>query len=577
MAYDPAMRDMCRLHSIFSFRQLGRLLLLGALAVACAEGEPGPPGETGPTGGPGPAGSPGSPGPEGPGLQTVFLMEVGRYVPNPIRFDESAAEITAFDPATNQVFVINADAGTVDVLALIDPSAPTLAATISSTTLGGSPNSIAASSSVAAVAVEIVNAQDTSQQLPGRVVFLRTSDQSVLSTVTVGPQPDMLTFTPDGSKVLVANEGEPNDDLSINPEGSVSIIDVSGGFTNPTVTQVGFTDFNVGGSRASEFPARQIFPGATRAEDVEPEYIAVSPDSSTAYVVLQEHNALAVINVDTASVVAILDLGLKDYNLIGNEFDASDRDGGKNLRNWPVFGMYQPDGIAAYQAGDGRTYLVTANEGDAVEYDGFTELVVVGEAVLDPAVFSDADVLQRDENLGRLETSSTASDLDGDPEFERIVAYGGRSFSVWDGTTGALLYDSGNEFERLTALRLGTDFNASNDANVGDVRSVAKGPEPEDVAVGRVGRRTYAFIGLERVGGIMVYDVTQPQAPFFVQYVNNRDFGASNSELETGTAGDLGPEGLTFVSADDSPNGIPLLIVGNEVTGTTTIYEIVLE
>lgn len=606
------MRDTCDFIRTQMFSRVVPVALL-ALAVACEDGETGPQGPAGPPGNPGPAGPQGAAGPAGPqgpagaqgpvgpagtqgpagprgpggdqgpagppgpsGNQTVFLVETGRFVPNPVRFDESAAEITAFDPGTDRVFVVNADANTVDVLDLSTPSTPTLATTISNATLGGSPNSVAVANGVVAVAVEQVDAVDDTIQLPGRVIFLQASDLSVLNTVTVGALPDMLAFTPNGQTLLVANEGEPNANVTVNPEGSVSIIDLSTGVANATVQTVGFTDFNVSGSRASEYPAgiRQIFPGATRAEDLEPEFIAISPDGATAYTVMQEHNALAIIDIAAATVSAILYLGEKDHRLPGNELDASNRDGGPNITNWPIFGMYQPDSIAAYQAGDGVTYLVTANEGDAVDYDGFSDEQRLGDAVL-ASTFTSSATLQLDENLGRIQTSITASDRDGDGEYERIVVYGGRSFSIWNGATGALVFDSGNDFEVLTAVRFGVDFNASNDGNGGDNRSDDKGPEPEGVALGQLGGRTYAFIGLERIGGIMVYDVTHPESPFFVQYVNNRDFSATDSQLQTANFGDLGPEGLTFVSASDSPNGVPLLIVGSEITGTTTIYEIV--
>ena len=541
------------------------VFLAAAGGLGCAEGDPGPAGSAGPVG---PAGPPGPTGPINPGGRTaLFLTEIGRFVPDTIIFDDGAAEITAYDPASRRAFVVNAAADRVDVLDLSVPSTPTL---IASTSSVGSPNSVAVYDGLVAVAYDR-GTDDAPAR--GHVVFYRASDLVDQGSAEVGFLPDMVTFTPDGRTVLVANEGEPNDAVTDNPEGSISIVDVSGTLTdNMMSVEVGFTDFNVGGSRADEFPngIRQIFPGATRSEDLEPEFIAVSDDGATAYVTLQEHNALAIVDVATASVAAILDLGVKRYSIPGNEFDPSDRDSGINLDTWPVVGLYQPDGIAAYTADNGRTYLVTANEGDAADYSGFSEELRVGDLTLDPAVFPNAAALQAEAALGRLRTSSTAVDI---TNASRIVAYGGRSFSIWDGTTGALVFDSGNDFERITAVRLGDDFNASNDGNGGDARSDDKGPEPEGVVVGRIGTRFYAFIGLERVGGIMVYDITQPESPFFVQYVNNRDFGAPDAQLENAEAGDSGPEGLTFVRSADSPTGRPLLIVGNETTGTTTIYE----
>ena len=556
-------------------------LAVAGLSISCGEGDPGPPGSTGPIGSPGPTGPSGPLGPTGPigagQVTTIFLVEAGRYAPETPTFEQSAAEITAFDPGSQRVFVVNADAGSVDVLDLSDPTAPGLIDTITSTT-SESPNSIAVRDGVVAVAVERVLAADDATPERGVVRFFQAADLTQIGEdITVGFLPDMLTFTPDGQRVLVANEGQPNEAVTINPEGSVSIIDVSQGVASATVVDVDFNAFDVGGPRESEYPAgiRTIFAGATRSEELEPEFIAVSDDSATAYVTLQEHNALAVVDVATATVSAIVYLGEKDHRIPGNEFDASDRDGGINIRTWPVFGLYQPDAIAAYTAGNGRTYLVTANEGDAVDYAGFSEEVRMEDLTLDPTLFPTANDLQSEAQLGRLRSPDTAGDIDGDGDIDRLTSFGARSFSIWDAATGSLVYDSGNDFERITAVRLGADFNASNDGVGGDARSDDKGPEPEGVVLGEIGGRVFAFIGLERVSGVMVYDVTQPESPFFVQYVSNRDFTADQAALEAGEGGDLGPEGLTFVPAADSPSGQALLIVGNEVTGTTTIYEIV--
>jgi hypothetical protein len=190
---------------------------------------------------------------------------------------------------------------------------------------------------------------------------------------------------------------------------------------------------------------------------------------------------------------------------------------------------------------------------------------------LDSTLFPNASQLQRPENLGRLEVTNTRGDTDGDGAFEKIYSYGARSFSIWD-ANGNLVYDSGNSLESIVAEKFPDNFNSDNDANNSfDSRSVAKGPEPEGVTTGVINNRTYAFIGLERIGGVAIYDVTNPVAPEFVQYTNNRNF---EGDAEAGTAGDLGPEGLEFIDAEDSPNGEPLLVVTHEVSGSTTVYQI---
>lgn len=520
----------------------------------------------------GAAGEAGPAGPAGTGEVLLDLNVIGRYSSG--IFDESAAEIVAYDPSSARLFVVNSAAVAVDVLNLSDPANPVLLDTIDASAEGGAANSVAVRDGVAAVAIEAAVKTD-----PGKVVFYDTLNLAKISEVPVGALPDMLTFTPDGSAVLVANEGEPNEGYTVDPEGSVSVIDVSGGFTMPTVATADFTSFNAEIDALRASGVRIYGPGATVAQDLEPEYIAVAPDGLSARVALQEANALAVLDLSDISAPAITDivpLGFKDHMIIGNELDPSDRDPEGDpqvrIRNWSVYGMYQPDALAAY-AFNGRTYYITANEGD--DRDDFIpgeETARVKDLVLDATAFPDAATLQADSALGRLAVTTFDGDTDNDGEFEELYALGARSFSIWaeDGTQA---FDSGAAFERITAQRFPDNFNANNDENDAEGRSDNKGPEPEGVVLGELAGRIFAFIGLERIGGIMVYDVTNPQSARFVQYVNPRDF-SKDPESELALVGDLGPEGFAFITAEDSPNGSPLLVVGNEVSGTTAIYQI---
>lgn len=487
-----------------------------------------------------------------------------------------AAEITAYDAATQRLFVVNGANGTIDVLDLRDPRSPTRVGTISVGSLGASANSVAVHDGLVAVAVDA-----NPKTNPGVVAFYDARDLRLLSQVTVGALPDMLVFTPDGLTVLVANEGEPSGygvPGAADPEGSVSVITVNRGGT-PTVRTADFRAFNTRAAELRTQGVRIFGPGATVAQDLEPEYIALSEDGRTAYVTLQENNALAIVDVATARVLDVRGLGFKDHNVAGAGLDASDEDGGTNtnsgtpsikIRPYPVKGMYLPDAIAAYTVG-GETYLITANEGDArADWPGFNEETRVRAhcpAGLEPTVFPDAANLILDSNLGRLRVttspdgSNTGKNATG--QCTELYAFGARSFSIWNSGV-ARVYDSGDQFEQRTQALTNVKFNASNDNDTFDSRSPSKGPEPEGVVLGRIGTKTYAFIGLERVGGVMVYDVTAPRTPAFVTYLNTRN----------GTAGDTGPEGLAFVPAAKSPNGKPLLIVGNEVSGTTAIFQV---
>ena len=563
---------------------------------------------------------------------TISLEKIGVYATG--EFDESAAEIVNFDPATEQAFVVNANSGMIDVLDMSSPNNPTLARSLDlATNIAaaidgvdaddlGAANSVSVHGDVIAVAVEADIKQNN-----GYVAFYQTNG-TFLSAVTAGALPDMLTFTPNGTKVLVANEGEPNGDYSNDPQGTVTIIDVSGGAAGVTqgdVTTVDFTAFNTGQARADELSdtVRISSKSASVAQDLEPEYITVAADSSKAWVALQENNALAVIDLSDDSVEAILGLGYKNHAILGNELDASNRDDAINIRNWPLRGLFMPDTIDSFEL-NGTTYIVSANEGDAREYlvkdvadeatctaaGGFDfddgeclhyldeirvkDIEDEGATINLPnlALFADSvDTLTEDENLGRIkivanmgvsgcttDTFATTGQPSAGCEYEALYTYGARSFSIWNGSTGELVFDSGSDFERITAQHLSEEFNATNDENGGDDRSDDKGPEPEAVEIATVEGKTYAFIGLERVGGIMVYDISVPESARFVQYINPRDFSVDIEELvdngDFTAAGDLGPESIHFVAAEDSPNGEALLLVGNEVSGTTAVYTV---
>lgn len=471
----------------------------------------------------------------------------------------SGSEIAAHDPVSQTLYVVTGGEF-MEILDINDPFNPVLLDTIAiSPTYGSGANSVDVYDGVVAVAV-----QNFDKTQPGLVVFFDRSG-TYLNQVTAGPLPDMLTFSHDGSMVLVANEGEPNDDYTIDPEGSISIVDLSGGVLSATAVEIGFTHFTT----ATLDPAVRIFgPGATVAQDLEPEYITLSADDSTAWVTLQENNAVAIVDTQAMTVTAVVPLGFKDHSLPGNELDPSNQDGGIHIANWPVLGMYQPDAITSFELG-GTTYLVTANEGDARDYAGFSEEARIATLTLDPTAFPNAATLQLNENLGRLNSTLANGDTDGDGDFDELYAYGARSFSIWNGGTGELVYDSGNDLEELTALFVPDYFNAnSGDAAQFDQRSDDKGPEPEGATLGVINGRTYAFIGLERTGGIVIYDVTDPLAPFFAYYIEPADADANN------IYDDISPEGLLFIDAADSPTGYPLLVVTYELSGSTVVYQL---
>jgi Ca2+-binding RTX toxin-like protein len=484
------------------------------------------------------------------------------------------SEVVAFDAASGNLFIVNnaQDAiagsdGRIDI-ANITAEGQLLAA--GSIDLVGLPdfgfvNSVAVKNGL--VAVAYANPDAT---LPGRVVFFdAASGVQVGDTVVVGVLPDNLTFSPDGSKVLVANEAEAVSAAS-NPAGTISIIDVVGGVPGATARTISFTALN-GEEAALSGQGVALFPGQAAAADIEPEYISVSPDGTRAYVTLQEANAVAVIDLTDPTAdrpLSIQPLGFIDRNLEGNAFDPSDRDDAEgdgpaiDIRTFDVLSLPQPDAIASFSTG-GATYFITANEGDARV--GIVDEVTFSDAsyVLDPTLYPDAAALKANSELGRLRVITSLGDTDGDGDYDQIHTYGGRGFSIFrQEADGSLtkVRESGSEFERILADQFPTLFNVENNSAI-DNRSDNKGPEPEGVTVGQVGDRLYAFITLERVGGVMIYDVTDPESASYVGF-------------KPATAADYGPETVIFISAEDSPTGQALVVSANEIAGTTTLYAV---
>lgn len=485
---------------------------------------------------------------KGPQENTASFKEVGQII---LTGGETAAEISAFDPKTKKLFVTNATKPAIDIIDLSDPTSPVFLEELRF--WGGGVNSVSVKDGLLAAAIEADPKTD-----PGRVVIWNTSDLHAEPVmVTVGALPDMVTFSPDGKYILSANEGESSEDNSIDPNGSISIIDVKRNFQ---VVTLDFTSFN-GQIDLLKLKGFRVFNASDLAADTEPEYVTVSQDSKIAWVTLQENNAIARINLVTKSIEEINPLGFKNHMLPSNELDPSDRDGSVLFGSWPVQGMYLPDGIAAFGKGN-HPYLITANEGDsrirptsddalppAEEGDIFNEEERIKDVDLDPIAFPNAASLQSDASIGRLKITNTLGDKDNDGDFDVLHTFGSRSFSIWNGATGKLEFDSGNELEKFLLSQSPSLYD--------DGRSDDKGVEPESVTIGKMGKYTVAFIGLERADAVVLVEVSNPSAPVFLQV------------LHTGDA----PEGVLFIPANESPNEKSILVVSSEGDGVVKVFQ----
>jgi 6-phosphogluconolactonase (cycloisomerase 2 family) len=586
------------------------LSLLSMLTGCSLDGDDGQNGAQGAQGEQGTAGENGINGTNANSALTINL--IGRAVLN-AQSPEGAAEIVAYQASKKWIYAINSSgdaavvniipADTFDTAALVQDNE----GIVNTTNLGtaitltlndntpGDANSIAIDENNQLLAVAMA-AKSVGEA--GQIAFYDISGDTpiFIKNVTAGFLPDMVTFSHDGAKVVVANEGEPNGDYSIDPQGSISIINVNDGVIADNATNIDFTAYNDKQSELEALglifanPTGRTINGnlinTTVAMDLEPEYVSISKDNKYAYVSIQENNALAIVNLEDNSL-ELKGLGFKDWSSL--QIDASDKDGGVNFKSYPgLYGMYQPDTISSF-SWKGANFIVSANEGDAREYffDTTNEadciakggvdfdeddgcLAYIDESrVEDLTLAANFDYLNNDDNdIGRLKVTTVKGDTNNDGQYESLYAYGARSFTIWD-SNGLVVFDSGDDIGRITASVHGEAFNNNEDENKGDTRSDDKGAEPEALTIGTIGERTFAFIGLERMGGIMIYDITNPYDVQFEDYFYNRGLIAG-AEI----TGDLAPEGMTFIPREQSATGEPLLIIGNEISGSIAVWEV---
>ncbi len=490
-----------------------------------------------------------------------LVQHLSSYATGNTNADGGVAEIVKFNEDNDCMYLVSGQTQTLDIVQVNTDGSTELVKKVDVAALGtangfsaGDITSVDVNTARGLVAIAVQSADYTAE---GAVVLLDYEGDFVAKYET-GVQPDMVTFTPDGSKVLTANEGEPREGYGegvADPMGSVTVVDLE----SQLVSTHDFTALD--GSRAALIQNGVLLKtAATPSVDLEPEFIAVSSDSKTAYVTLQENNAIGVLDLATGTWKYVKGLGFKDHRAKGNGLDL-DQDGKIDIRTEEVYGVYMPDGISVATIG-GQDYLLTANEGDAREWgpeEDLYENICAAKLVL-------SDGEEAGKKIEFLDPSKT----DG-LEAGKTYILGGRSFSIWNADTLEQVFDSGDEFETITAARFPAYFNSGHDEAGLDTRSHKKGVEPESVSVLETNGKTYAVIGLERMGGIMVYDITDPAQASYADYLNVRDF----TQTDLALAGDLGPEGICTIPAQDSPTGNAMILVANEVSGTVTVAQMV--
>ena len=502
---------------------------------------------------------------------------------------EGGAEIPTFHFRSDRLFTTNGAENRIDVYDLSDPANPEFMKSVSLDEYGDGITSVAAGrkSIVAAVEVDPTFASDGTPTVNSGVLVVMDTDGDVVSSIELdGVLPDSVTFAKNETTALVAIEAEPvcaadnpatadvdeSADFSLanDPEGQVVIVDLSDP-ANPTKKNVDFSGFTAAEAAAAGLVVSTV--QTDFAKDVEPEYVAAI-DNSTAYATLQEANGIAEIDLETATVTQIFSAGEVDRSVVG--LDASNRDDDDNLETFDnVVGLNQPDTLATF-AIHMDNYFITANEGDAREYDCIDDDDRAKDLNLDPTVFPTAADLQLDENLGRAKVDSNFGDTDGDGDYDQIGLRGGRSMTIFK--NGELLFDTeeliATEMKKIVGddILMNGQFEIDGDNVVYDASSRAddKGGEPEGVAIGTTGERRVAVLGLERFSALLFFDITDPAAPTLISWEQMQPI--ADTPLSESKA--WSPEGIVFVPSWQSPNGNPLVITSYEMSGTLTVHQI---
>lgn len=494
---------------------------------------------------------------------TGFVKELSSYSVGSANDDGGVAEIVTYNKEDKVFYVVSGVTQSIDIVKINSDGSTELQNKIEIGEVlegqdinSGDMTSVSYSDEKNLLAVAV---QDSAYDKNGHIVIL-DKEGNFLEAYECGVQPDMVTFTKDGRYILSADEGEPRKGYGngfVDPRGSVTIIDVK----NKKTKKVEFDIDRVEALNNGVLLKKDSDP----AEDLEPEYIAISDDNKTAYVSLQENNAIASINIEDAQINYVKGLGFIDHTLPGNEIDAirgKDANAKIDIKNDDFLGTPMPDGIA-FVSKNGKDYILAANEGDAREWGDYEN---TDKNKFDKSADKKTEFLDPEKTDGLVEG--------------RTHLLGGRSFSIYDASDLRRVYNSGSDFEKNTARIFPDFFNTNNDEDKGpdelDARSNKKGPEPENVAVLNIKDRTYAIVGLERISGIMIYDITDPLNPVYKDYFNNRIFIKSvdkDEKVGLEKRGNIGPEGLCTIEAKDSPTGKPLVLVANEVSGTVQVIE----
>jgi hypothetical protein len=502
---------------------------------------------------------------------------------------EGSAEIATYHAGSKRIFATNGVKNTIDIFDISDVANPTKVGSVALSPYGNDVTSVAAGKDVV---VAVVNVSDkfSATGVPtttnGKIVVFDTAGKVLSSPDVLGVLPDSVSFAPNGTTALVAIEAQPvcaKDDPATaakedadytkasDPVGGVTVVDLSDPAA-PVLKFAGFDQFTVSEMRAKGIAVSSVVNNVSK--DFEPEF-ATAIDNEFAYVTIQEANAIGKLNIQTATFESITRAFESKVSQVAR--DTSDRDAGAGPRYYPnVVGASQPDAIAGFKMGSGN-YFITANEGDAREYTCLNDDLRAASLKVDPRRFADWKTLSGSAALGRAKVNPNNGDRDGDGDIDTIHLRGSNSMTMY--RNGLPIWDSAELLDKIQTTAFGVaNINGSHSLSsdkatmnyVGQDRSDDKGSEPEGVAVGMVGDRRIAVLGLERMTALAVFDITQPRIPVFIEWLQMLPTKATPAK----DVKYWSPEGIVFVPADKSPSGKALIITSYELSGSLSIHQI---
>jgi hypothetical protein len=502
---------------------------------------------------------------------------------------EGSHEIVAYHAGSKRIFATNGVKNSIDIFDISDVANPKKVSSVSLAPYGNDVTSVAAGKDVVVAAVlvtETFSATGVPTTPNGKIVVFDTNGKVLSSADVLGVLPDAVTFAPNGTTALVAIEASPvcakdnpataakeetDYTKASDPVGGVTVVDLSNP-ASPVLRFAGFDQFTIAEMRAKGIAVSSVVNNVSK--DFEPEFVT-AVDNNYAYVTIQEANAIGKLNIESATFESITRAFESKIAYVAR--DTSDRDSGAGPRNYSnVVGASQPDAIAGFKVGSGQ-YFVTANEGDAREYTCLNDDLRSSALKVDTRRFPDWKTLSGSAALGRAKVNPNIGDKDGDGDIDTIHLRGSNSMTMY--RNGMPIWDSGELLDQIQTKAFGVaNINGSHSLSsdkstmnyVGQDRSDDKGAEPEGVALGMVGDRRIAILGLERMTALAIFDITEPRNPVFQEWLQMLPTKATPAK----DVKHWSPEGIVFVPANKSPSGRALIITSYELSGSLSIHQI---